>query len=71
MRLLVERSDIDLNTKFRWGWTPLSVAAAAGCEAVVRQLIERNDVNINSKDWLGGHFSHGWQRMGIILLCGC
>lgn len=53
VRQLVQRDDIDVNSKDDKGPTPLSWAAREGHEAVVRLLIERDDVDVNSKGDMG------------------
>ncbi|KAH6666117.1 ankyrin repeat-containing domain protein [Halenospora varia] len=52
VKLLVERSDIDVNLKDN-GQTALSWAAERGHEAVVKLLIERNDIDVNLKVMYG------------------
>jgi ankyrin repeat protein len=52
-RLLVERDDVEVDSKDIFGRTPLWWAANRGCEAVVRLLMERNDVEANLEDWYG------------------
>ena len=53
------------------GRTPLSWAAEYGHEAVVRLLIERNDVGVDVKDTTGRHPSRMRLGKGMRLLCGC
>ena len=53
MQLLMERNDVDLNSRDTNGWTPLSWAAQKGHEAAVRLLIGRSDTDINCKDMDG------------------
>ena len=43
MRLLIERSDVDVKVKDNYESTPLTLAADFGHEAVVRILIERGE----------------------------
>jgi ankyrin repeat protein len=50
MRLLVEREDVDTDSKDNNNRTPLSWAAENGHETVVRLLIERKNVDTDSKD---------------------
>ncbi|KAF8417386.1 hypothetical protein EV426DRAFT_376156 [Tirmania nivea] len=51
VRLLVEREDVDADSKNKSGRTPLSYAAENGHkDAVVRLLVEREDVDADSKD---------------------
>jgi ankyrin repeat protein len=50
-RLLIEHGDVELDAKKdTYGWTRLSLAAVNGHEAVVRLLIERERVELDSKD---------------------
>jgi hypothetical protein len=53
VKLLVERDDVEADSKNRCGQTPLSRAAENGHEAVVRLLVERNDVEADLKDFGG------------------
>jgi ankyrin repeat protein len=53
VRLLVEREDVEVNTKDNWGLTPLSYAALHGQETVVRLIVEREDVKADSRDYRG------------------
>jgi ankyrin repeat protein len=64
VKLLVGRGDVDINTKDKSGWTPLSRAAERGYEKIVRLLIDGGAaVNIKNskgdtvlhKAALGGH----------------
>ena len=41
---MVERDDVDVNSKDDYGRTLLSIAAAGGHEAVVKLLVERDDI---------------------------
>jgi ankyrin repeat protein len=50
VRLLVERDDVEVDSKDDYGRTPLSWAAERGHKAVVQLLVERVDVEVNSKD---------------------
>jgi ankyrin repeat protein len=52
-RLLVERDDVETDSKDNDGRTPLSRAAWGGREAVVKLLLERDDVEADSKDEYG------------------
>lgn len=52
-RLLVERDDVEADSKDNDGRTPLSRAAWGGREAVVKLLLERDDVEADSKDEYG------------------
>jgi len=38
------------NSKSQYGWTPLSWAAQCGHEAIVRLLLEHEDMEADSKD---------------------
>jgi len=49
VELLLMQDGIDVNAKDKNGWTPLSFAAAAGSEEVVKILLERDDIEIDSK----------------------
>ena len=53
VKLLVERDDIEADSKDSYGWTPLSRAAQQGHETVVKLLVERDDVEADSKDFTG------------------
>ena len=53
VRLLLERHDVDIESKAETLQTPLSFAADNGHEAVVRLLIERDGVDIESKARMG------------------
>ena len=53
VQLLIDRDDVDIDAKDKFGMTPLSQAAQRGHEAIVRLLIARGDVDINSKDISG------------------
>ena len=44
VQMLIEKDDVDINTKDIFGMTPLSAAAEMGHDAVARQLIQRGDV---------------------------
>ncbi|KAI9843643.1 MAG: hypothetical protein M1837_006225 [Sclerophora amabilis] len=50
VKLLVERDDVEAESKDKYGWRPLSHAARGGHEAVVKLLVERDDVEADSKD---------------------
>ena len=50
MKLLLERGDINPNSRDWDGRTPLSLAAERGNERIGRLLLERGDVNPNSAD---------------------
>jgi hypothetical protein len=50
VRLLVERDDVEADSKDENGRTPLWWAAERGHEAVVRLLVERDDVEADLKD---------------------
>lgn len=50
---LLERSDVEADSKDNYGLTPLSWAARNKYEAVVRLLLERDDVEADSKDNYG------------------
>lgn len=49
-RLLLERGDVNANSKDKDGQAPLSWAAAGGHEAVVKLLLEYKCINGDSKD---------------------
>ena len=49
VKLLVERDDVEADSKDKNGRTPLSHAAERGHEAVVKLLVERDDVEADSK----------------------
>jgi ankyrin repeat domain-containing protein 50 len=48
--LLLERADVEADSRNKNGQTPLSCAAERGHEAVVKLLVERADVEADSKD---------------------
>jgi hypothetical protein len=50
IRLLLARSDVDVNSKTDYNRSPLFLASSKGHEAVVRLLLARSDVDVNSKD---------------------
>lgn len=50
VQLLIQRKDPDLIAKDGGGWTPLSVAADAGQEAIVRLLLGKHETGINAQD---------------------
>ena len=57
VRMLIEREEVDINSKDnRYEKTPLSWAAEKGHEAVVQLLIKRDGVEINSRDMCGRTF---------------
>ena len=60
VRLLIERSDVDINVKDNDGMTALIWATCLYWEAAVRLLIERNDVEINAKDDDEGNTALVW-----------
>ena len=64
VQMLIERKDVDINSKDKYGWTPLSLAAMNGHEVVVRLLIGRGDVNVNVKD------DYGWTPLFIAVMNG-
>ena len=49
---VVQRDDIDIDSKNRWGETPLSQAARNGHEAITKVLVEQH-AKIDSKDYEG------------------
>ena len=53
VRLLIDRDDINPNSKDSRGITPLSIAVKCGHVAVSKLLLEREDVDANSKDYFG------------------
>ena len=52
-RMLLEREDIDINTKTEYGTTALSLAAAHGRAGVVKILLERPDILVNDRCTFG------------------
>jgi ankyrin repeat protein len=46
-------SNIGAGSKDSYGWTLLSIAVAGGHEALVRLLVERDDVKADPKDKYG------------------
>ena len=50
VKLLVERDNVEVDSRDNYGQTPLSMAAGSGHEAIVKLLVERNDVEAASKD---------------------
>ncbi|KAK6530571.1 hypothetical protein TWF281_007414 [Arthrobotrys megalospora] len=51
VKLLLTKSDLDLNTKVtKYGFTPLWCAAANGHEAVVKLLLAKEGIHLNTKD---------------------
>jgi ankyrin repeat protein len=48
-KLLVERDDVEADSKDWYGWTPLSRAAAYRHEAVVKALLVRDNVGLEFK----------------------
>lgn len=50
MKLLLEHEDVDPDLADTDSRTPLSYAAGAGAESVVKLLLEHNGVNRNSLD---------------------
>ncbi|MCJ1432221.1 hypothetical protein MMC27_001577 [Xylographa pallens] len=53
VKLLLEREDVQVNSRDDMGRTPLSWAATKGHEAVVSLFLERKDVQVNSRDHIG------------------
>ena len=53
VKLLIERDDVEADSKDFSGRTPLSYAAGSGHEAVVKLLLERNDIEVSSRDIRG------------------
>ena len=51
--ILLERSDINLNTADKSGRTPFSWAAGSRCSRIVGALLEQNDINYGSADKSG------------------
>ena len=49
VKLLVDREDVDADSRDTFGQSPLSVAATAGQDAVVRLLVERDDVEVTER----------------------
>ena len=54
MKLLVDRNDVEADSKDKYGRTPLLWAADSGHEAVVKLLIDRDDVKADSESNLVG-----------------
>ena len=50
VKLLLERDDVDAESKDKYGKTPLLGAAINGHETIVKLLIDRDDVAAGSKD---------------------
>lgn len=50
VRLLVDRSDVDADSKDSWERTPLSYAAEGGHLAIAKLLVGRDDVDVDAKD---------------------
>jgi ankyrin repeat protein len=50
VKLLIERNDIDVNPKDKYGETPLQYAAKGGHEEMVKLLMGYKNVDVNSKD---------------------
>jgi hypothetical protein len=65
VKLLLERSDIQVNLRSYGSKTPLHIAALGGHEAIVKLLLERSDIQVNLRSYgsktplhiaaLGGH----------------
>ncbi|KAJ9637654.1 hypothetical protein H2199_007144 [Coniosporium tulheliwenetii] len=53
VKLLLDRDDVNADSKDDHSRTPLSLAAEGGHEAVVKLLLARDDVNADSKDMDG------------------
>lgn len=53
MRRLMQRDNVDINVKDLNGEMPLILAARGGYEAVVWQLLQRSDTDINAKNKQG------------------
>ncbi|KFY17788.1 hypothetical protein V492_00386 [Pseudogymnoascus sp. VKM F-4246] len=64
VRLLVEREDVEADSKDEHGRTPLWIAAERGHKAVVRLLVERDDVEADLRD------KRGWTPLWIAALRG-
>ena len=50
VRILINRDDVDANSRDTFGRTPLLWAAEKGHEGVIAMLLVRNDVDINATD---------------------
>jgi ankyrin repeat protein len=53
VKLLVERDDVEADSKDWYGWTLLSWAAEKGHEAVAQALLARDGVDLDPKDAFG------------------
>jgi ankyrin repeat protein len=50
VKLLLDRDDVEADSKDNHGQTPLLWAAEQGQDVVVRRLVDRDDVIADSKD---------------------
>jgi len=50
VKLLLETSKVEVDSKDSYGRTPLSWAAEKGCETVIKLLLETGKANVNLKD---------------------
>ena len=53
LRRLFKASAIDINAKYKDGWTPLSLAARDGYEAILKSLLDSGIVDADSKNGEG------------------
>lgn len=49
-KVLLGRTDVDINSRDDLGQTPLAGAASCGSEAVVKLLLSRKGIDVHSKD---------------------
>jgi ankyrin repeat protein len=76
VRLLLERKDVDIDSKNIYGHTALSLAELYGHEALVRLLLEFKGVNANteghdSRTLTVGSFCRWPQGTEMRLWCSC
>lgn len=73
MKLLLEKGTVDIESRDPCGWTPLSLAAGNGCDAVVRLLLNTREIDIESRDHSGRTppswaVGHGYETVPQLLL---